>query len=271
MGIISSIEEILIAFTLLALLMYRFTARKLNTPEAKHDFTLRYLLWPAVALVVLDIGETLTYNGTRLFTENVPHYNFGTALDAALPIIPFFIVFYLLAYAVLVFAPFYLAWVGDRELVKRYILALSILFAISSVIYLVAPNDVPHAWSPDVYAQHTGIFDRLLEFMYNSDAASNGLPSLHNAHIWLPFFLIIFTDRSGRKAAHALPVAVLGVLISLATLFCKEHYIVDVVFSISLVAGIAWLSTQVLWRHEATGPELPADTREREPTPRQTR
>ncbi|MDR1852099.1 MAG: phosphatase PAP2 family protein [Propionibacteriaceae bacterium] len=253
MRIISSIEEILIALTLLALLTYRFTSRRLDTLEAKHAFTRRYLLWPAVALVVLDIGETLTYNGTRIFTENVPHHNFGTWLDAALPIIPFFIIFYLMAYAVLCFAPFYLAWVGDRDLVKRYILALAILFAISSIIYLVAPNDVPHAWTPDVYAQHTGFFDRLLEFMYDSDAASNGLPSLHNAHIWLPFFLIIFTDRSGKKLAHALPVAVLGVLISLATLFCKEHYLVDVVFSISLVALIAWLSTQVLWRptHDA--------------------
>jgi membrane-associated phospholipid phosphatase len=247
MDIIASVEQVLTALTLLALFTYRFTSRNLGTPEAKHAFTLRYLLWPAVALVVLDVGETLTYNGTRLFTQNVPHHNFGTALDAALPIIPFFVVFYLMAYAVLVFAPFYLAWVGDRDLVKRYILSLAILFTISSIIYLVLPNDVPHAWSPDVYPQHTGFFDRLLQFMYDSDEASNGLPSLHNAHIWLPFFLIVFSDRPGRRLLHAHPVAVLGVLISLATLFCKEHYIVDVVFSISLVALIAWLTTRVLW------------------------
>ncbi|MDR1713535.1 MAG: phosphatase PAP2 family protein [Coriobacteriales bacterium] len=257
MAIISSLEQLLLLGTLLVLIGYRLFSRRLDTHAAKHDFTKRYLLWPAAALMVMDVGQTLCYNGTRLLTENVPHHNFGTALDAALPLIPLFIVFYLMAYAVLVWAPFYLTLVGGSALIRKYLVSLTVLFTISAIIYLVAPNDVPHAWTPAEYAQHTGFFDRLLQFMYDSDVASNGLPSLHNAHIWLPFFLILFNDTSPapRKALHLLPVGVLGVLISLSTLFCKEHYLVDVVFSIALVALIAWLTRKLFNKHPEEHPE----------------
>jgi membrane-associated phospholipid phosphatase len=235
---------VIIAVTFISLIAYRLFSRKLSTPALKHEFSMRYLLWPAITLVVVDVGESLTYNGTRAFTENVPHHNFGTPLDAALPLIPFFIIFYLMAYLVILFAPFYLSWVGNIWLVQRYLASVVVLFVISSIIYLTLPNDVPHAWTPEQYAQHTGPFDRLLEFMYDSDAASNGLPSLHNAHIWLPFFLIVFSMAKGRqRLLRALPVAILGVLISLSTLFCKEHYLADVFFSIALVALIAWCAT----------------------------
>ncbi|MDR1779079.1 MAG: phosphatase PAP2 family protein [Clostridiales Family XIII bacterium] len=245
MATITYVEAALLVLTLGALAGYRLSSHRLETREQKHAFTVRYLLLPMAALAFMLVGQSFTYNATRRFTGNVPHHNFGTALDAALPLVPFFIVFYLMAYAVIIFAPFWLAMAGGPALVRRYMVSLAFLFAISSAIYLLAPNDVPHAWSPDEYALHTGRFDRLLEFMYDADAPSNGLPSLHNAHIWLPFFLILFNDRSARKLAHLIPVAVLGVLISLSTLLCKEHYLVDVAFTIPLVALIAFFVTKV--------------------------
>ncbi|MDR2108792.1 MAG: phosphatase PAP2 family protein [Coriobacteriales bacterium] len=246
--LIADIGLLLLLLTLAALVIYRFASRRLATRDDRRAFTSRYLFWPMIITAVMFVGQLLCYGGTRLLTENVPHHNFGTALDAAIPLIPFFIIFYLMAYLVVIFAPFYLAWIGGTALTKKYFVSLVALFSISALIYLVAPNDVPHAWTPDVYAQHTGFFDRLLQFVYDADAPSNGLPSLHNAHIWLIFFIILFNDTSPRRIMHLLPVGVLGVLISLSTLFCKEHYLVDVLFSISLVALLAFIARRLFER-----------------------
>jgi membrane-associated phospholipid phosphatase len=275
-GIITNVELVIATATLVVIALYGFI--KVPRGERRAFFGL-YLLLPALSLIFIDVAQTLCYSGTRLLTESVPHLNFGTPLDAMLPLIPFFILFYLLAYVVILFAPFYIVAVGvwaqsaggsagggisnlaphkdlqpDKNpragavvLLKRYLLALLILFVISAIIYIFFPNDVPHAWQPDDYAAHTGLFDRILQFMYDSDGISNGLPSLHNAHIWLVFFVLLFNlrpDKANRRALLLAPVAVIGVLISLSTLFCKEHYLVDVVFSVALVAALALLTSK---------------------------
>ncbi|MDR1567727.1 MAG: phosphatase PAP2 family protein [Streptococcaceae bacterium] len=216
-----------------------------------------YLLMPIAACLLIDYGQTLTYDGTRWFTQYIPHLNFATSLDKALPLISWFVIFYLSAYVVIVVMPFVVNWIGGNDLLKKYIFAIMTLFIISTIIYLIFPNDVPHAWNTSQYSAHTGVFDKILQVVYDGDAASNGLPSLHNAHAWLPFFLILFNmkdfkTKKARKSKY-ISLAIIGTiatLISLSTLFCKEHYIADVVFSIGLVALISWGISRIYQKHQ---------------------
>jgi len=242
----TTVINVFIFASFLIMVFLFFRGKQIKDRDEQKIFLERWVLWIFITSIVGLVAHNLCYNVTRLFTENVKHHNFGTALDAALPLLSFFVVFYLFAYVVIIFCPYYIAMVGGKkggkQLLQKYLLSVIILLVICSLFYLFLPNDVPHAWTPDVYGKHTGFFDRILEFVYDNDQASNGLPSLHNSYIWLVFFLIIFNVEKGRRLKFALPAFIAGVFISLSTLFCKEHYLVDVAFSIPLVALITFFT-----------------------------
>ena len=51
-----------------------------------------------VPLIMLLGFNCITYFGTRVFTQSMEHHNIATSLDEALPFVPAFITFYILAY-----------------------------------------------------------------------------------------------------------------------------------------------------------------------------
>jgi membrane-associated phospholipid phosphatase len=197
-----------------------------------------------VALAVLVIGQGLAYFATRLATRDRVHFDFGWPIDASIPLVAPFIVVYLSTFGIMPFVPFYLAKAQGAPLVKRYAVALAALYSISAAVYLVWPNDVARPVSVNALAAHGDVFDYLLRFIYTVDDASNGLPSLHNCHIWLPFFLLAFWDFTPKRALRLAVLGLFAGLTSLSTLLCKQHYLVDVLVSVPLTAAIAWAVTR---------------------------
>ena len=54
-----------------------------------------YSILPIAAMLAMN---ALTYFGTRLITTGRYHYNIESPLDKMLPVVPFFVVFYILAF-----------------------------------------------------------------------------------------------------------------------------------------------------------------------------
>ena len=84
------------------------------------------------------------------------------------------------------------------------------------------------------------------------DPSYNHFPSLHVAFVWLGWFAC-------RRGLHySVIYAILAVGVSVATMFVKQHYFLDLVYGFCL-AWVAWLVAGRLLRSRAGGPRHRSD------------
>lgn len=191
------------------------------TPERKYYIKVTlvfYAIWIVVFQVVGRYAATLkTYNPT-------------IGIDRMIPLIPDFVWFYELCYVF----PFLLLFV-IMDFHRLNIILLSIILANVSafIVYLGYPIAFPR---PEL---GQSIAERILSLEYSSDfhPGANKLPSLHVAFAWFVYFACRGQRLS--KIAEML-VFVLAGMITLSTLFVKQHIVLDV------VAGILWAI--LIWR-----------------------
>ena len=176
---------------------------------------------------------------------NVPRESLhlmATAFDRSLPLIPAFSVPYLLYFPYLFFTA------GDGILRsaewKRVGLSILLVQLIACAIYAAFQSYVPR---PDVTG--TDIFSTLLRFIYSSDRPYNTFPSLHTAHsvVSLYWWRRLYPRWFGAATA-------LTALILLATVFLKQHVVVDVASGIVLAAAGIAISERVFPKKEKAAP-----------------
>jgi len=159
----------------------------------------------AVALY-LPINKVLT-DGTSV----------RIALDAYVPIIPVFVIPYVL------FLPYWLGFMVyatfrmDDRLFKTF--ALTALFAAltATLTFLLFPNYVER---PPVTGEGWAV--RALEFLYSSDNTFNAFPS---EHVLYTAVIAVFASRWNPRLRGWMIASV--VLVILATLFTGQHHLVD--------------------------------------------
>lgn len=171
-----------------------------------------YLLW------------ILAFEALGRYAAGLPTHDLTNPLDRQIPLIPIFIWPYVFCYLF----PFLLAFVvHDWHRVCRGI--LSILFAnlTAFIVYLAYPVAFP---KPELGGSVSECLIRI-EYVADFHPGANNLPSLHVAFAWL-IYLICRKQGMKRIAEHALLLVAL--LITVSTLFVKQHILVDV------VAGAIW-------------------------------
>lgn len=138
-----------------------------------------------------------------------------TFLDGGIPLVPFFIVFYMLGF-LFAFLPCFVL----RERVELFwasvvtfgILCVSFLSfrTLPVVMYKTAPEG-------------TDVFSQMTAATQLSDTCYNNFPSLHVSLSWLAFWIL--ARRRGALIWFALPVPL---LITASTLLVKQHLVIDV-------------------------------------------
>lgn len=142
-------------------------------------------------------------------------YYWELPIDKKIPLIPIFVVPYLF-YFVFTAIAFTTLW--NTNLFYPLTVALFISYAIALPIWYFLPNGVkrPHV-SGD------SLFHRMVRYVHRYDEDGNGLPS---AHVYVALicahYLVIGYPQ------YALLSILAGLLISISTLFTKQHYIIDV-------------------------------------------
>lgn len=182
----------------------------------------------------------VTYFGTRIITTGRYHYNIESSLDRMLPVVPFFVTFYILAYV---------QWIGcylligreEKNYCMRFFLGEILAKAMCLVIFLVFPTTLNR---PEMTG--SGIFERLLALVYSLDAADNLFPSIHCLESWLCF-------RGCRKlTATRMPAWFNGVnliftfLVFASTVLCKQHVLIDIAGGVAAVELGLFLITRIL-------------------------
>ena len=171
----------------------------------RERFAYLLLILFAVALY-LPINQVLTV-GTSV----------RTALDAYVPIIPAFVIPYVL------FLPYWLGFMlyatlkMDERLFRAF--ALSALFAAlaATLTFLLFPTYVER---PPLTGD--GWATRALAFLYSSDNTFNAVPSEHTLYTTV---IAVFASRWNPRLKGWMIASV--VLVILATLFTGQHHLVD--------------------------------------------
>ncbi len=197
--------------------------------ERKYYFKV-YLAGYAVWIIAFEIV------GRYAATLNT--YNPTTTIDMMIPLLPDFIWFYELCY-IFPFLPLLIV----KDFHRLNITILSIILATISAfgVYLVYPIAFPQ---PEL---GQSLAEKILYIEYTFDfyPGANKLPGMHITLAWLVYFAVRGQNLS--KLGEAI-VLFLTVMITLSTLFVKQHIIFDVAAGI-LWAFLAWGLSKYLYTY----------------------
>ena len=191
----------------------------LNSPEYRHLLLLIY--WPVYGLTfwLLERGLTLTYHPVEV------------AFDAKIPFCEFFVFPYYFWFAFL-FGIHVYTGLYDIPAFKKLMYFIMITYTVTTVIYLVYPTC--QNLRPTEFARDNFCVD-IVKALYNFDTNTNVCPSLHV----IGSFAVLFTTWNCKKLRSFKFQAVLvplTVLISISTVFLKQHSIVDIYAALILCA-----------------------------------
>lgn len=174
-----------------------------------------------VLLFLVVIVWALCYFSINKFSEGRTTHVLAFDFEESIPFIPFFVIFYIMTYFVVIM-PYFV--VKDIKDYRRTVLAYLFLIFISSVVYIMYPVKIIR---PEIIKE--GIFLNMVKWMYNTDKPYNLFPSLH---VSLSALSSLVCLKYNKKIGYFL--IVLLFLISLSTLFVKQHYLVDIIFAVIL-------------------------------------
>jgi len=168
-------------------------------------------LYMLFIFLFLYVGD---YNEGRNF------YNLSIFIDQKIPFNPHFVWTYILYYFVALMPVMVVTEIKEfRRMVGAYLM----MYFMGFLTFILFPVKMMR---PELVGDGYSIW--LLKKIYNADNGYNCFPSMHVANAFLASF---FSYRFNR--VYGAVVYVIAFLITISTLFIKQHYIVD------LIAGIA--------------------------------
>lgn len=182
---------------------------------------------PNAPLVILLALLMPGYHVIAVINRDRPMFTPELPLDRAIPVEPA----WMLAYgSVWIFALLPVFVVRSPVLMRRALLAAVTVFALAYAGFLAYPTVLPR---PQIV--EGGFLAKSLQINYSLDPPYNCFPSLHVA--WA--FVSALTGYRVHRGV-GLAALVWAGLISLSTLYTKQHYVLDVVGGMA-IAGVAYL------------------------------
>ncbi len=198
----------------------KFRSSKINTPEFSH---LKYLLyWPIYGLMFLGVEQLL-------ISEN--YHVIHSTLDDAIPFCEYFLIPYLFWFVFLIGMSIYtLLW--DTKSFVKFMQFIIISYTAAIVIYVIFPNC--QQLRPAEFARDN-IFTRFTGWLYQFDTSTNVCPSIHvigSAAV----MLCAWKSKHFSGTGWRITFAAAAVLISISTVFLKQHSVIDVAAAIPVCA-----------------------------------
>lgn len=163
--------------------------------------------------------------------RNVRPHIIRMDLDDYIPFCEYFIVPYLLWFAYIAAVIFYFSFINENK--KEYwqlVLTLGTGMTLFIIISLIYPN------GQDLRPVLTGdsIFIKLVRHLYAIDTPTNIFPSIHVFNSAACCIAVFHHDKFRKHKGLLAGTAVLTALIILATVFLKQHTILDVIAAFAL-------------------------------------
>ena len=195
--------------------------------KASRLFSTRWrLLLPPAAL----LWNQFVYWGGAALAETRHHYQFSTALDRAIPLIPWTVCIYFGCYAF--WALHYCLCAAVPLRARRFFPADFIAKGVCFVFFVGLPTTMAR---PDV--QGLNVWESLVRALYILDAPVNLFPSIHCLNSWLCWA----SARDIPAFSHGYKAFALcaAVAVCVSTLTLRQHVLLDVAGGI-LLAEVCW-------------------------------
>lgn len=168
----------------------------------------------------------LVYSGSRIFTAHWRHYNIESALDRSIPLVPWTIIIYFGCY--LFWAVNYVLCVRlDRRSAWQFLSADFLAKLVCLACFLILPTTNTR---PEITG--SSIWDVVMCFLYQVDAADNLFPSIHCLTSW--FCYIGIRGRREVPKWYRVFSCLFALAVFISTLTTKQHVIIDVIAGAAL-------------------------------------
>lgn len=191
--------------------------------------------WLPVSLVLLT--NLLSFYGSALLNLHRTHYNLTTALDAHIPLTPFFVLFYVLAYVQWVVG-FCLIVRESRAVCYRLIAGEILAKLCCMVIFLILPTAMER---PEITGG--GVWNALLRLVYLLDRPVTLFPSIHCLESWFCFRGALYLKKPPRW--YPWLSLVMTLLVCASTVLVKQHLAVDIPSALLVAELGLWLSRRL--------------------------
>ena len=225
----------------------------LTTPKYKHVFLLLY--WPIFGLVFMSLEHIVPIVYKNLLGRELIYTAVESAQDAAIPFCEWFVIPYYFWFAFLVGMVIY-SLLFDIRAFRHYMWFVILSYSVTAIIYIVWPNMQP--LRPMEFPRDNWMVD-IVKNLYDFDTDTNVCPSIHV----LGSLAVCFAGLHSRTLRHwgwKLFFVVSTVLISLSTVFLKQHSIIDVYAALAVGAVCYVLVFFVICREGKTVKDLPQET-----------
>ncbi len=148
-------------------------------------------------------------------------YYWESRFDAYVPLVPAFVLPYAFFFPFIAIA---IAALWNTPYITPFLAALSIAKAGAMLFWYVVPNGVARPNIDPVTWLH-----KALIFFYRHDKDTNAFPS---SHVFISLLCAYFLALA--HPAHAFASWFAGTLITLSTVFTKQHYVVDILGGIGM-------------------------------------
>ncbi len=205
----------------------------------KKDLLPKFVRFPLLLMIVFNCAVYIL--PSRLFVTDVVRYDLSLWIDAVLPCVPCFVLFYVLCYG---------QWVGSYifhcrdsvQLCYRLVMANILSKAVCLVCYVFLPTQIqrPEIVGSDIFSWGTRL-------VYSIDDPVNLLPSIHCLESWICFRgAMMLRKKNGWYIAGQ---GVFTLLVFASTVLIKQHFVIDIPVSILVFEFALFLAGPCgLWR-----------------------
>ena len=192
----------------------------------KNKFCLLLLYWPV---------HFLWYEVLRIAYSDVAVLNIYSPLDDKIPFCEWFVLPYVFWYGYIALVLFYSLYRGKREFLRADLLLTGCML-LPMIFCTLVPNGIDIAMRPDFETLGRDNFAiDLVKSIYEADSPPrNVMPSMHVSVSWALMFAVLQSEGLKNKRLLKLGAVAMSILISLATVFIKQHSILDVFVGIAV-------------------------------------
>ena len=162
---------------------------------------------------------------------NLPYHVIHISLDDKLPFIEYFIIPYLFWFLYVAAVFIYLFFQKNKKEFYQYCIFLFTGMTLFLIISTVYPNG--HLLRPSSFERHN-VFTFAVQILYQADTATNIFPSLHVFNSIAAHRAVANNAKLRRNLLIRGGSFLLMVSIILATMFLKQHSVLDVISGIML-------------------------------------
>lgn len=164
-------------------------------------------------------------------------------LDDKIPFLEGFVVPYILWFPMVLAMGLYLAW-RDHEGFKRYMTFLGVSLFTTLTLYVLFPNrqDLRLTEFP-----RENFFTWIISIVYGQDTNTNVCPSIHVIGSLAVGFAAVHCQRL-RKPLTQVGIWTVCILVSVSTVFVKQHSALDVILAVPLSLAAYLVTYRLIFR-----------------------